>query len=77
MQEIILLIFLEKELFHIKVIYSKQKKKNQKLEKIKDDYKKFIIYIENESKEINYEFFKDYFNFVAPTVLTKTYEIKK
>ena len=77
MQEIILLIFLEKELFRIKVIYSKQKKKNQKLEKIKDDYKKFIIYIENESKEINYEFFKDYFNFAAPTVLTKTYEIKK
>ena len=77
MREVKLLIFLEKKLFRIKVMYSKQKKKNQKLEKIKDDYKKFIIYIENESKEINYELFKDYFNFVAPTVLTKTYEIKK
>ena len=30
-----------------------------------------IKYIENESKGINYDLFKDYFNLVAPTVLTK------
>ena len=34
-------------------------------------------YIEDESKEINYELFENYFNFVAPTFLTKKlYEIK-
>ena len=42
-----------------------------KLEKIKDDYKKFIEYIENESKGINYDLFKDYFNFVAPSSLAR------
>ena len=42
-----------------------------KSEKIKHDYKKFIKYIENESKDINYDLFKDYFNLVAPTALTE------
>ena len=55
----ILSFFLKKELFGIKVMYLKQKKKKKesevnKLEKIKDEYNKFFKYIENESKGINY-----------------------
>ena len=61
-------------------MYLKQKKKNQKenkLEKIKDDYNKVFEYIENESKGINYELFKKHFNFVTPTDLARTlYETK-
>ena len=58
-------------------MHLKQKKKNQeeseenKLEKIKDDYKKFIKYIEDESRGISYDLFKDYFNFVVPSALAK------
>ena len=61
----------------MKVMHLKQKKKNQeeseenKLEKIKDDYKKFIKYIEDESRGISYDLFKDYFNFVVPSALAK------
>ena len=33
--------------------------------------KKIIEYIENKSKDINYDLFKDYFDLVAPTVLAK------
>ena len=36
------------------------------------DENKFFKDIENESEDINYKLFKDYFRFVAPTVLTKT-----
>ena len=44
------------------------------LEKIKDDFKKFI---ENESKDINYDLFKDYFNFSVSNALAKQlYETK-
>ena len=50
---------------------SEDESEQNKSEKIKDDYKKFIKYIENESKDINYDLFKDYFNLVAPTVLTE------
>ena len=28
-------------------------------------------YVENESKDINYDLFKDYFNFVVPSALEK------
>ena len=39
--------------------------------------KKLIKYVENESKDINYNLFKDYFNFVVPSTLRKKlYEIK-
>ena len=39
--------------------------------------KKFIKYIENESKDINYDLFKDYSKFVVPSALVKKlYEIK-
>ena len=61
MREIILLIFLKKELFRIKIMHLKQKKKNQNQKKnqkkIKDCYNKFSEYI-------------------TPTALAKTYEIK-
>ena len=35
------------------------------------DVIKFIEYIENESKKINYDLFKNYFNFVVPSALAK------
>ena len=39
--------------------------------------KEFIENIENKSKTINYNLFKEYFNFESPTVLTKQlYKIK-
>ena len=60
-------------------MYLKQKKKNQnKLEKMKDDYNKFFKYVENESKGINYELFKDYFYSSVPSTLAKKkkYETK-
>ena len=50
---------------------SEDESEENKLEQIKDDYKKLIKYIENESKGINYDLFKDYLDFVAPTVLVK------
>ena len=37
----------------------------------KDDFKKFIEYVENESKSINRDLFKDYFNFLIPNALIK------
>ena len=55
----------------------KEESEENKLEKIKDDYNKFFEYIENESKGINYELFKNHFNFVTPTDLARTlYETK-
>ena len=50
---------------------SEEVSEKNKLEKIKHDYKKFIKYIENESKGINYDLFKDYFNFLVPSALAK------
>ena len=38
---------------------------------MKDHFTKFIEYIENESKDINYDLFKHYFNFVIPSALAK------
>ena len=43
------------------------KTKEDESEKIKDDYKEFIEYIENESKNINYDLFNDYFDLVVPS----------
>ena len=48
-----------------------EESEENKLEKIKDDYKKFVKYIENESKGINYDLFKDYFDLVVPSALAK------
>ena len=54
-----------------------EESEKNKLEKIKDNYKKFIEYIENESKGINYDLFKDYFYFViSSTLAKKLYETK-
>ena len=54
-----------------------------KLKNQKDNFsetpeqQKFIEYIENKSKTINYNLFKEYFNFESPTALTKQlYKIK-
>ena len=55
--------------------FQKNEKSEEELEaefeKIKDDFKKFIEYIENESKDINYDLFKEHFDFVVPSVLEK------
>ena len=57
---------------------SEEESEEKKLKKIKDDFKKFIEYIENESKGINYDLFKDYFDLVVPSALAKKiYETKK
>ena len=69
-----MLFFFEKWIFPFKVKVFKTKEEESEennLEKIKDDYKKFIEYIENESKGINYDLFKDYFNFVVPSSLAR------
>ena len=82
MREKIFLFFFKKELLPYKgnVFKTKEEKSEEesedeseenKLEKIKDDYKKFIKYIENESKGINYDLFKNYFNFIIPSALVK------
>ena len=69
MQEMILLIFLKKKFFRIKIMYLKQKKK-EKLEEELDE-NKFFKDIENKSEGIDYESFEKHFNFSAPTVLAK------
>ena len=48
----------------------------EELEESKNDLKKFIEYIENESKNINYDLFKDYFIFSIPRALEKKIKIK-
>ena len=69
----------EKGIFPFKgnVFKTKEEESEEnKLEKIKDDYKNVLKYIEDESKSISYELFEKYY-FSAPTVLVKTlYETK-
>ena len=60
--------FFEKGIFPYKDNTFKTKEKNSEEELEKN---KFFKYLENESKGINYDLFKEYFNFVAPTVLAK------
>ena len=50
-----------------------EESEENKLEKIKDDYKNFFKYIEDESKSISYELFIKHFCFSVPTVLVKKY----
>ena len=77
-----IIAFFEKGTFPYKGSVFKTKEESEeesenKLEKIKDDYKKFIEYIENESTDTNYDLFKDYFDFVVPNGLAKKlYETK-
>ena len=72
--------FFEKGIFPFKgnVFKTKEEESEEnKLEKIKDDYKIFFKYIEDESKSISYKLFEKYFYFSAATVLVKTlYETK-
>ena len=80
-QEMILLIFLKKEFFcttmYLKQKESEEESEENKLEKIKDDYKKFIEYIENKSKTIDSDVFKNYFDFsVHSALVKKLYETK-
>ena len=51
----------------------KKDSEEKKSEKIKDDFKKFMEYIENKSRGINYDMFKDYFDLVVPSALAKNY----
>ena len=54
-----------------------EESEENKLEKIKDDYKNFFNYIEDESKGISYELFEKHFHFVSLIILAKTlYKIK-
>ena len=56
---------------------SEEESEEKKLEKIKDDFKKFIEYIGNESKSINCDLFKDFSDFWVPSALAKKlYETK-
>ena len=69
MREMILLVFLKKELFCIKEMYLR--KKESKKESKKERSKKFFEYIENESNDIDYDLFEDYFDFSVPSALAK------
>ena len=54
-----------------------EESEENKLQKIKDDYKKFIEYIENKSKTIDYNLFENYFAFSVPSALVrKLYKTK-
>ena len=57
--------------------FQKEESKEQSEEESEDDFKKFIKYIENESKGINYDLFKNYFNFEVPRALAKRLYQKK
>ena len=70
MQEMKLLIFLKNEFFRVMMEYLKQKKKrNQKKNQTKTNF----LNIWNDSKDINYELFKDYFKFESSVDLTKQF----
>ena len=56
---------------------SEEESEEESKEKIKHDFKKFVEHIENESKDINYDLFKHYFDFSAPSAQVKQlYETK-
>ena len=71
MQEMKLLIFLEKGILLYKDNTFKTKEEESEEESEKERFKKFIKYIENESKGIKYGLFKNYFDFVVPSALTE------
>ena len=74
--------FFEKGIFPYKGNVFKSKEEEEEEEESEEEseeerLKKFIKYIENESKSINYDLFKKHFNFVVPSALIKqSYEIK-
>ena len=70
--------FFEKGTFPYKGNVFKTKEEKSEEESEEERVKKFIEYIENKSKDINYDLFKDYFKFVVTSALVKKlYEIKK
>ena len=57
--------------------WEKESEEESEEESEKERFKKFLEYIENESKDINYDLFKDYFDVVVPSALAKKlYETK-
>ena len=52
-------------------------KKESKKESKKERSKKMFKYIEDESKGINFDLFKEYFDFKLPAVLAKSYTRQK
>ena len=67
MREKILFIIFKKEFFPLNVVYLKQRRK---IRRNKRRNKRSAI-IERESKDINNDLFKTYFNFSAPISLAK------
>ena len=71
----------EKEIFPYKndtfKIKEKESEENSEEESEKERFKKLIEYIENESKGINYDLFKDCFDLVGPSDLAKKYMRQK
>ena len=66
--------FFEKGIFPYEGNVFKSKEEEEESEE--ERLKKFIKYIENESKSINYGLFKKHFNFVVPSALImQLYEI--
>ena len=64
--------FFEKGIFPYKDnTFKTKEKKSEKESEEELEENKFFKYIKNESKNQNYDLFKEYFNFVAPTVLAK------
>ena len=54
-----------------------EKSQESKFEKIKDDYKTFIKYTEDQSKGTDYDLFEEYFSFSVPSAFAKQlHEIK-
>ena len=69
--------FFEKGLFPYKGNVFKTKEKKSEEESKEEKVKKFIRYIENESKIINYDLLKKHFNFAVASALVKQlYEAK-
>ena len=72
-----LISFFEKAIFWYKGNVFKTKEEESE-EELEERVKKFIKYIENESKSINYDLFKKHFNFIVPSgLIRQLYEIKK
>ena len=66
-----IITFFGKGVFPYKGNVFKTKEKEESEKKPKEN--KFFKCIENESESINFDLFKEYFNFIAPTALAKNY----
>ena len=64
-------------IFPYKESQKKEESEEESEKKIKDDFKRFIGYIETESKDMSHNLFKEHFDFVVPSALeNKLYETK-